>query len=331
MIKTLFKIRFYQFFRLMSNVGTYRLLLMLFVLCIVGYVLFLNLKQNTITSPAIIFIGIALLFIHIGRRDKNFLKSIGKYVYFIFLFEYLFLVIPFLVVWIVFFNWIGVIGLLLLCFIIPLIDINLGLQVFSLFLKFIINPFSSSLNFKLKIKLPFIRVTAFEWISGIRQNFFILVPMYLLILIFSIKLYVAPIGILLISLIVSGFYYYGEPREFIELYAQNARQFILKKIINTIKYLLLLFLPIVLVSLVFQIFTWYLILAAILISFFVQIFTIIFKYALFEENASLNRNSVIAAINIIFIIVPLFWPVPIIMGIRYYFKALQNLKQYFYA
>jgi len=134
---------------------------------------------------------------------------------------------------------------------------------------------------------------------------------------------------LIISVLLSGFYLQGEPREFIEYYANNPGDFLKKKIKIAIQSMMIILSPISIISVVFQPGTWYYIAGALILSMFIQVISIIFKYALFEENVSLNKNSMIVLLNIFFILVPLFWPVPIIMGIRYYFKAKQNLKKYF--
>jgi putative effector of murein hydrolase len=127
---------------------------------------------------------------------------------------------------------------------------------------------------------------------------------------------------------VSGFYYYGESREFIELFSRDYRTFLVEKIKLSVRYLLVLLIPIVFISMIFQPGTWYYIIGAIIIATLIQIITIVFKYALFAENEDLGRNGIIISINVICILIPFLWPLPIIMGIKYYFKAQNNLKKY---
>jgi hypothetical protein len=196
--------------------------------------------------------------------------------------------------------------------------------------KLIVNPFNSGHNSRLNIDLSFISCYAFEWKSGIRRNLFVLIPLYLLFLLFSFRPYVAPVGLIILSVVVSGFYLYGESRDFMEIFAVNPKQFLLRKIKMDLKYLMLIYIPIILLTLIFQIHTWYYLLGALIVSILIQIIAIIFKYALFMENSDLSRNSMIVFLNIVFIIVPLFWLVPLVMGIRYYFKAKTNIKKYIY-
>ena len=328
MITTFIKIRLLQFFRLLKGIGLLRIIIVLLILWFTTYMLFhfLILPENTVKS--LIAIGLFLLSLQVSRNDKHFIKTTIKNPYSIYLGEYLLLILPFLVIWIVYSNWIGVGLLILIILLIPLISINLKLRYLGSVIKFLIYPFNSNLNSKFKVRLPFISISSFEWISEIRRNLILLIPVYLFILAFSFKPNVAVVGLIFLSILISGFYYYGEPREFVELFAKNPRDFILRKILINLKQLIILFAPILIIAIIFQTHTWYYLIGAIIISFLIQVLTIIFKYGLFEENANLNRNSIIVFLNILFVIMPMFLPVPIIMGIMYYKKARENLKKY---
>jgi hypothetical protein len=315
---------------LLKEIGLLRIIILLLILWLILFLIFQFLISSENTVKSLIAIGLLLLSLHASRNDKYFIKTTIKSPYSIYLSEYLLLILPFLVIWIVYFNWIGIGLLILIVLLIPLIPINLKLQYLGSIIKLLMNPFGSNLNSKFKVSLPFISISSFEWISGIRRNLILLFPVYLIVLAFSFKPYVAVVGLIFISILVSGFYYNGESREFIELFAKNPREFILKKIFINLKQLLILFAPILIIALIFQTPTWYYLIGAVIISFLIQVLAIVFKYGLFEENANLNRNSIIVFINIIFIIVPFCWPVPLIMGIRYYIKARENLKKYFH-
>lgn len=330
MIITIFKIRLSQFFRTLKGIGLFRIIALLLILWFVSFIgfHFLILPENTITS--LIVIVLLLLSLHASRKDKHFIKTTIKSPYSIYLIEYLLLILPFLVIWTVYLNWIGVGLLILIVLLIPLISINLKLQYLGSIIKVLINPFSSNLNSKFKVSLPFISISSFEWISGIRRNVISLAPVYLFILAFSFKPYVAVVGLIFLSILISGFYYNGEPREFVEFFAKNPREFMLRKIFINLKQLIILFTPILIIAMIFQTPTWHYLIIAMVYSSLIQVLAIVFKYGLFEENANLNRNSIIVLVNIFCVIVPLFWPVPIIMGIRYYAKARVNLKKYFH-
>lgn len=330
MIISIFKIRLSQFFRLLKGIGLFRIIILLLILWLVLFMVFHFLISPENTFISLIIIVLLLLSIHASRNDKYFIKTTIKSPYSIYLSEYLLLTLPFLIIWIVNLNWIGIGLLILSVLLIPLISINLKLQNLGSIIKLLINPFNSNLNSKFKVSLPFISINSFEWISGIRRNLILLLPVYLFILAFSFKPYVAVVGMVFISILVSGFYYQGEPREFVEFFAKNPREFMLRKIFINLKQLIILFIPMLIIAMIFQTHTWYYLIGAVVISFLIQVLSIIFKYGLFEENANLNRNSIIFLINILFLLLPIFFPVPFIMGIMYYNKALKNLKQYFH-
>ena len=299
MIITIFKIRLLQLFRLLKGIGLLRIIIVLLILWFLSLLIF-NLAivpENTVKMS--IITGLLLFSVHASRNDKHFLKSTLKTSYPIYLGEYFLLIIPFFTIWIIHSNWFGAGLLVLIVLLIPLICINFRLQYVSSIIKVLINPFNLNLNSKFKIRLPFISTRSFEWISGIRRNLILLVPIYLFIFAFSFKPYVAVVGFIFLSILISGFYYYGEPREFIELLANNPIDFILHKIFINLKQLFIVFIPIIIIATVFQTSTWYYLIGAIIISFFIQAFTIVIKYGLFEENARLNRNSIIIFANIL--------------------------------
>jgi hypothetical protein len=283
--------------------------------------------KNTIMS--LIAIGLLLLSAHASRKDKHFLKIIIKNPYPIYLSEYLLSTLPFFIIWLINYNWIGLGLLMLIVFIIPMISINLKLKYLGSIIMLLLNPFSIKLNSKFNVRLPFISNHSFEWISGIRSKLLILAPLYLFFLSLSFKPFIAKVGMILLSILISGFYFYGESREFIELFAKNPRQFIWKKIFTNFKLLLIVFSPILFIALIFQTSTWYLLIGALIISLLIQVFVIVFKYGLFEENANLNRNIIILLFFSLFAFQPYFLPVPFALAIRSYIKALKNLKPYF--
>lgn len=324
------KIRLLQVYRLLQGIGLIRIIFLVFLLAFLAFSGYKLLIQEKNTTWTLIILGILLFVVHAGRKDKRFLKLLTKNPYQIYLCEYLIITLPVFIIWIISTNWTGISFLFIICFLLPFIYLNMEMQNTSSFVQFLINPFRSNLNFRINLRLP-LNPYAFEWISGIRRNFIVLLPLYLFIFAFSYRPYVAPVGIILLSIMITSFYSFGENREFIEIFALTPKQFINRKIFTNWRYLTILFLPVLIVAFIFQPQTWYYLIGSFIISLIIQVFAIIFKYALFEENASLNRNGMIVFLNILFILVPLFWPVPIVTVVRYYFKAKENLKKYFNA
>lgn len=323
------KIRLLQFYRLIRGIGIFR---MVFLLFIAGFVVFVAFNLLTERGYTLIFaavMSVIIVSIHISRNDRNFIRMFYNRPYYIYLTEYFLIMLPFVVIALVVKNY-RTAGLLLTpCFLIPFINFKADIQAGFSLLKILVNPFKTQHDFAGLMRLPLRNPLAFEWISGLRSNFIILIPVYLVVLTFSFRAIVAPVGMLIISGIISGFYYYGEPREFIEIFASGPSDFMIRKMAISIKYLSYLLSPIMVLALIFQPGTWYLIVGAWVVSCFFQVVTIIFKYALFRENRDLNSNGLLVLFNIMCILLPFFWPVPIIMGSRYYLKAKQNLKPYF--
>jgi hypothetical protein len=330
MILAVFKLRLLQFYRLLKEIGLVRIILISLIILFFSSMVFYNfvLPKNTIKS--LIAIGLLLLIVHAYRKDKHFLKIVNKNPYPIYLSEYLLLTLPLLIIWLINNNWIGSGILMLIVFLIPLIRIKEILQYLGSNMMSVLNPLSSKLNSNFTVRLPFVSAISFEWISGIRRKLFIMAPVYLFFLAFSFRPFVAEVGLIFLSVLISGFYFYGESREFIELFAKNPRQFIWKKIFINFKQLFIVYTPILFISLIFQTSTWYFLIAALVISFLIQAFVIVFKYGLFEENANLNRNMIILLFLSLFVFQPYFLPVPFILAIRSYIKAIENLKPYFY-
>lgn len=313
-------------FRLIKEIGLLRSIVLFGFLIFIVLLIFQSVKQSNNSKIVSIFTGLVILSIHASRKDKRFIKINFNLSYFILFVEYLIISFPVLLMLYIIKDWGNVIMLLLICLLIPRIYLNLGLNNLSSGIKFLLNPFRSNFTFRMKVPVPVNNPKAFEIISGLRRNFIILILCYLIFLIFAFKSYVGPVGIVILSLIVSGFYYTGESRDFIELFSFNYRTFIIQKIKLCLKYLCIIFIPYVIVTLIFQPSTWYILIGSIFVAISIQIITIIFKYALFAENSDLSHNGIIVFVNVLCILLPFLWPLPIIMAIKYYFKAQNNLK-----
>jgi hypothetical protein len=328
MIITILKIRLIQLFRLLKEIGFLRIIVLLVLIAFFSLMVQQAIKDAGGSYLVSIMAGVILLAIHASRKDKRFAKISFTRVYFIFLMEYLILSLPVIIICSIYGEWKNALLLVLVCFLIPRIYLNLGLNNVSSVFRILLNPFRSNLNFRLNIRIPVKNPKSFEWISGFRRYFIIIIPVYLVFLAFSFKANVALVGIVVMSIITSGFYYYGEPREFVELFSGNYRTFVFQKIGLSVKYLFIMLLPMVVIAFIFQINTWYYTIGALLLAGLIQTITIIFKYALFSQNTDLGRNGMIVFFNVLCLLLPFFWPLPVIMGIRYYFKAQNKLKEY---
>lgn len=328
---TILKIRFHQLYRNFLDFGIYRFTFFLVFLATVLYVSFHIISNQNNNLVVLVFTGFGITTLHLSRKDKHFIRTITSKDYLIYWLEYLFLALPILSVWLFRLNWQAFATLFFLCLLIPLLLRRTSQYSTGYFLNLLINPLRAKNSLNINFRIPFINPLAFEWISGFRSTIIVLAPTYLIILGFSFKPIVAPVGAILLTLIISGFYFNGESREFIEIYANSAKQFLRRKITMAISHLLFFLSPIILINLIFQHTTWIYILASLIVSSGILIIAILIKYSLFAENTNLNKNSTIATITIIGLLIPILWPLPIIMSIIHYRKAKNKLTPYFNA
>lgn len=321
-------LRIKQLFRLFKGIDFIRLFFLLGILAVVSFMLYSwssNVEYIKIWIPvhALIFLSI-----HFSRKDKDFLRMITNRSYLIFFTEYTLLSLPVFIAFSIHGNWMGLLIIPLL-FLVAILRFTLATS-FSGIGKLLLNPLSSQSGPTL-LKIigtgnPFL----FEWNSGMRGPYILFLGfVYLVVACFSFTGYVAHIGMVILSILISTFYSQGEPRMLIESYSNSARQFLFRKVSINYKYLTIIFFPILLTSLVFQTEMWYLLLLALLISYIIQLLAILIKYGLFHENSNLERNAPILILSVIGVLLPFIWPLPIIIGIRSYRKAIKNLNPYF--
>ncbi len=329
MILSILEIRLKQCLRLAKEIGVFRGFFLLTILSFLSVVIFKIVSQRENTYITGLVFALFILLIHISRKDKHFLYSHFNTGYLIYLSEYLAISIPLLIILALAKNIAGILLIAAIVTVISRINLNLGLQTLFNIPGFLINPVSKKVNMGISLWVPIRNPYAFEWISGVRRNFLLIFFLYILLLGFSFKGYVAPIGMIVLSIFISGFFFYGEPREFIEIFAASGKNFLLKKIVVNIKLLVVFLLPMIIIAMIFQPERWYFLLGALLICSLIQVLSILFKYGLFSENKDLSYNSLIVFLNIFCLVFPVLWPLPVLMGIKYYFKALDNLKIYF--
>jgi hypothetical protein len=326
LVYLILRIRIKQLYRLFHNIDFIRLLFLLLLLAVVSIMLFGWSSRREYIAWWITFCSLIIMSIHLSRKDKGFISGITRQPFLIFCAEYLMLLIPVFAFFLLHRNWAGF-------YLVPVI------LLISLMKGRVITSANETgiWHTGMTIRLPGSRQIStgnpamFEWNSGLRHTWLFYGFIYFVILAFSFKGYVSHIGLILISVLVSGYYFNGEPRQFIEVFSYSASNFIKRKVWLGFKYLTVVNLPIVLISLIAQTEMWYLLILAQFIAFVILFLAIVFKYGLFRENANLERNSPILMITIIGLLLPFLWPLPVYMGIRYYRKALKNLKPYFNA
>ena len=202
--------------------------------------------------------------------------------------------------------------------------------ILQLFLYFI-----PHIKFTIKQKSLFknisviIPVSDFEWISGFRRSFISIIPVYMLALGFS-WLKILPLFLLwILTLIIISFYNECEPLIILHERDPSAESLLNKKIFTHVCFLSTLYLPIMIVNIIFNINFLTLNIFFLLSQAALLIFAVCYKYSNYKPNQILYFNNYIVILVSMCGLIPVLLPLPMIMGIRYYFKAKNNLNKYF--
>ncbi len=312
MLKTILHIRFRQFGRMLQEIGIIYFLLLLLVL----FPLTLGFLAKIAEIPGIwmaIGVLISLLAIHLNRPDKNFLRLVLKKPFPLYLAEYGLMTLP-LLVWLVYLqNWTAIALLIAGVFVVSLPQFTIRLKP----------------NKQVPIlKFPKHFIRHFEWVSGLRKHAFTLIILYLLGLGLCMFTATIPVILFLIGITTTDFHFDCEPSTFVELYGKTPRSFLHQKI----GWHLLIFwtacLPLVVLFLIFHGQYWYILAVVIFIVSIFPILSITLKYASYQPNIRLSQNGITLGFMVGFLVFPFTQPVPLVMSVIYYKKALNNLRQW---
>ena len=167
----------------------------------------------------------------------------------------------------------------------------------------------------------------FEWIAGLRSNFYILIPLFILVLFFSPVKFFGPVTLFLVNTTFLGFYRYFEPLVMLNPEGLEAQEFLDRKNNFLIKTILALNLPPLIINSVFNLdVAWFNI--CFLIGFaLLASCTIHIKYADYKPNEEqpfhIDSLIVFAAV-----LIPFFLPISYLLNRSYKKKALVNLTNY---
>lgn len=308
MLLTILRLRFNQFARILEEIGVVYVILLLLVL----FPLLLGLLDKLAAIPAMWTAGFMLAIlgsIHLNRPDKDFVKLILHRPYLMYLMEYAMLAFP-IVIWLIYLqNWWAVALLLSGIILVGWIPLTLRLRQRQ-------NPL---------LRFPSTFTRHYEWVNGLRKSAYIMLPIYVVGLALSLYTATVPIVLFLLGLMTTDFYMDCEPRIFIELYGGNARSFLRKKIGNHLLIFWLACLPLVGLFLIFHASYWYILLVIMVAVSIFSVLSITLKYASYQPNIRLTQNGIILALMVAFMCLPFGQPVPLVMTVVYYRRALKNL------
>lgn len=259
------------------------------------------------TTFSLVFICISIQSV---RRDKAFIYLHSDNYHFSIYTEYFLFTLPFTVMCLLTKQW--------YCFLI--------LQLFLYFIPYI--KFTIKQKSLFKNISEIIPVSDYEWISGFRRSFISIIPVYMLAVGFS-WLKILPLFLLwILTLIIISFYNECEPLIILRERDLAAESLLNKKIFTHVSILTVLFLPVLIVNIIFNINFLTLNIFFILSQAALLAFAICYKYSNYKPNQFLYFNNYIVILVSMCGLIPVLLPLPVIMGIRYYFKAKNNLNKY---
>ncbi len=310
MKRTLSIIQFLQLKRELQNAGIVYSMLFFVILAIVYY-LFFNFVQSfygsIITPSLVVFI---IFGIHRKRVDKTFvLRHIPKPRR-NFTVQYLLFSAPLLLplFWSEF-PWLILTSVLLIVL--------------------IVNSKPQKLQKADLLWLPkIINKENFEWLAGVRKNFYIILILWLISLLLLNFPFAVMIPLFFISNIIISFYQEDEPQHILKLHLNRPGSFLRRKCIRALLPMLFLYVgPLAAAAFLYPE-SWYIYLLFLLMQIVAIEFSIFHKYKMYLPNTRNNKNEIILGIVVLFSIIPFFLPLPFLFAFREYFLAKKTLKLY---
>jgi hypothetical protein len=251
-----------------------------------------------------------ILMLHTKREDKLFLKinfSSHKWIYFI---EYLFVsvvLITFLLIhnfWNIALLTIAVLG------IISQLDLKKN---------------RTSYNTRIQKWIP---DECFEWKSGVRNLFPIIVIIWLIGVSFSFFVGSVPFALFILGIISLNFLEKGEPYQMIIAFEKDPNKFLSLKIKQQLAILTIISTPMIISFQFFHFNLWYVPFIVYIIFCILQVYAILVKYSFYEPNSKSTAAQVFIGIGFVGLLMPIFAPLIILLSLRFYLKAKQNLSYY---
>jgi hypothetical protein len=255
-------------------------------------------------------VGACMAYIQLTRTDKTFVFSITEHARWVFFAEYLLLSLPFILLMLATPH--GYVALMLLLFLYACTFLNIRFR-----------KRAGSL-----LATRYLPAYNFEWIAGVRANFWVLVPLYILAVGLMFIKFASLALVWVLMVLIASFYQHCEPVNVLQLPELPPKLFLLQKLRSHLLLYLVLVLPVLVGYAVFNPDTAWVALLFLLMSSINVCFFILSKYALYTPNSKLTANQVLVSLALFSILIPFLLPLPLIMCIRNYFKAKNNLNYY---
>ena len=310
MILSLLKIRKIQIFRALQSLGFIQLI---FLLGILGYLLVGLYMQLASLPNAYTASGIycALIFyMHVKRKDKNFIKINFENTHWIYFTEYLTLSIPVISIALFQHQWIVSALLVLVLFLIARFTLTYKQKNFK-------NPILQHIPYR-----------CFEWRAGFRKAGMLMSILWLLGVVASFYIATVPILIYIIGLVILGFNDTNESLTLLLVFEKNAKKLLHYKIKSQLMLFLVFLAPLIVLFIVFHSQNVLIPLIELIILCSIQIHSIVIKYAFYEPNSTSEKNKVFEIFTALSLIIPFLIPVVWILIGYFYQRAIKNLTFY---
>jgi len=310
-MKALFIFRGRQCFRILKDVGWGNLILLSPILFVVvlGILQHLSTTDNFLASGVVLFL---LGGLHFNRTDRFFLEQFVRNIRILFLLEYLLICLPWIVTDSYFSKWWDI-GILLV-----------GVLIISC-----IKPSYKKQGKQLVYwNFSWIPLEIFEWRCGFRRSLVGFLLGYLAGVLLAQYTVVIPLVVFGLGVGVSSFFQDFENKDL--LLAVNQKQQLLRiKVRKSLLLFHLLLLPLYMLFLFFHYsYTWVLIIVIGITSMLI-VFAICVKYKNYRFGYSRLYSTLPLAIFVSCLVLPFLWPIPIIMLIRFWRDAQQNLMKHY--
>ncbi|MDD2550716.1 MAG: hypothetical protein PHD00_11545 [Bacteroidales bacterium] len=310
MLVNLLNIRFKQAYREILKIGLFRIAVLLGLAIMVFFFLFMQASQLPNASYASIAILLLIVVLHIKRGDRLFLRinfNSYKWVYFV---EYTLVTFPFLIFLMIHSYWYLALSMVFVLGIIVQLDFKIN---------------RISYNTRIQRWIP---SQCFEWKSGARSSFILIVCVWLIGLLLSFFVGSVPISMMVLGVISLNFLENGEPYQMLVAYEKAPNKFLLLKIRLQVVLLSIVCAPLFLSFLVFHYQLWYIPLLILLVFCVLQVYSTFVKYSFYEPNSSSPAAQLLLGVGIVSFMVPVLVPLVFLLTFRFYFKAKQNLNFY---
>lgn len=311
MIRALLKIRLKQIYRGIIGIGLIRFIFLVGLVGFLGFALYVKSSDKLTSQYLSAGFLLLIMFVHSKRGDKLFLKSHFSNYKTLMLAEYVILSIPVLCCFLIHKQWVAISQLTGL-----LIIINIDLKARN-----------SNLNTKLQKLIP---DDAFEWKAGIRKQFFIIVPIWIIAALTSFFIGSVPIAIFILGITILSFFEKCEPYQILLSFELSATKLLILKVKRLLQLFSTLVIPLLVLFIVFNPDKWYVPVAEYFIFCSLLIYTIMTKYAFYEPNIKSSAAQIYIALGALGGIIPFFLPVVWLLTIFFYSKLVNNLKFFLY-